>query len=228
MAFHSLCIVKNVEPSLPLFYCFFQLNKCFKRAGTFLIQKSQSIDSPFIDDLHKPPIGFKRRWLIVFPPQSQWDAPLQFCWGRLNTPKLQLSQLRESLSSQMINLLSGDHLRCSELLSAQNLSKAGWRVITQPNNPLPPSSRNVIDLNNDPSSIPITELSSESVQSDFQSSSESSYKSSESSSNATSKYSESSSDSEYSKSSSDATSKYSESYSKGVFNILFRFPCSSS
>ena len=71
MAFHSLCYLRNVKPSLPLFHCFFQLNKCPKRAGTFFIQKSQGVDSPFIDDISKPPIKFEYRWLVVFPPGSQ-------------------------------------------------------------------------------------------------------------------------------------------------------------
>ena len=88
MAFHVLCCLKEVVPTLHLFQCFFILRKCSDREGTFTIQRALRADSLFIDDIPKPPKKFYHHWFIIFPPEEFWNAPLRWCWTRPESKKI--------------------------------------------------------------------------------------------------------------------------------------------
>ena len=132
MAFHVLCCLKGVVPTLHLFQCFFLLRKCSDREGTFTIQRALRADSLFVDDIPKPPKKFYHHWFMVFPPEKFWNAPLRWCWTRPEPKKPDLSYLRETHANEIRILTSGAQVKCTKLLSSLNLATAQWGVAPDP------------------------------------------------------------------------------------------------
>ena len=103
MAFHVLSFLKGVPPSLELFHCFFQVSKSGERAGTVTIKRIPQVEL-FIDNAHSPPKKFERYWFIVIPPKEFWDAPLEWCWHKRNSPEIDLNNLRERHKMEIVTL----------------------------------------------------------------------------------------------------------------------------